>query len=341
MAEQPRSLTEALEDSLPLNSNRAQIEAISKRRERPLLAIVLAPDAHLNRKAFPPLLEVLDEMGDLEDADVLLQTLGGASEETWRLVSTLRGRLGNYTAIVPFAASPGATQVALGADRLLMGDASSLAPLEPAHLRTLDVSASAERLPVTADDVHWFIEFLRSHLRIEGEISLDSPALAHLLDRVDPLTVGATERARRFMRLLMRRTLETHLDRQDDAERIDRVVDRMTGGYLSHRFPVTRRDCEHDLELTVERPEQSLWKDIWELTLYYEQMLELEGDLRFADRHFRVEFDGFIDTATARRVLVRVTRVDDRGRARADRPAFYRWIRPGSQDVELNTEVSI
>ena len=125
------TLDDILTGHVPLTSNRRLIESVTTARESRFMAVVLAPEVKLSTELAPPLLEVLDSMPEGGGLDLFVDTLGGASEEAWRVVSMLRERFDRYTAIIPFAASPGATQVALGANDLMMGEASSLSPIEP------------------------------------------------------------------------------------------------------------------------------------------------------------------------------------------------------------------
>ena len=337
------SLTEVLQGNVPLTSNRALIEAVTQRRQGPLLTLVLAPTLQLSDVMIPPLLEVLQSMPSGGGLDVMVNGLGGATPETWRVVSVLRDRFDRYSAIVPFAASPGATQVALGADALIMGEASSLAPLEPPRIKGLDVAGpDGDRLSMSAYDVQHYLRFLRREVCDGQPLSPDAALLNHLWDRIDPLVVGATERAHQTNRMVTRQCLESHLDAERDVERIDGILRHLADSGLGFRVPVTRRDCELRLGLEVIKPPADLWGAVWSLHLYYQQMLELEGDLQLGDnQHYLVGFDGFIDTLETRRVLLRVTRCDDNGVALADKPTLHRWVSPQSRDLKIDEELQL
>ncbi|MFN3202156.1 MAG: hypothetical protein ACE366_27380 [Bradymonadia bacterium] len=335
-----RSLSEILEGHLPLTANRSLIEAVEAERDRPLMTVVLVRGARLNAEMMHPLTDVMDALSEKADGtiDVLAEHLGAACEESWRLVSSLREFFDGYDALIPFAASTAASQVALGADHLVMGPMASLAPTEPVRIRLADLEGQ-RKLPVTADDFRHFIEFLDSGIDVQG-IPLGELG-AGLVDRLDPLVVGATEKARRLQRQIARHCLESHLSGPDNAQQVEQILDAMCGGLLSHNFPVTRRDCEKRLGLSVVRPARALRGALRALHDYYEQMLAIEGDFLWHDRHFSVNFEGFIDIASERRVLVRLDRVDERGRPLSDKPAMRRWIKPGGQDVVMNEPVEL
>ncbi len=325
------TLSDVLQGRFPLGGNSLEINAISKARGHKFMAIVLAPTVKLGPELVPPLLEVLDTVPEGGAIDIFVDTLGGAAEETWRLVSILRERFDHYSCLIPFAASPGATQVALGADEVVMGPASSLAPLEPARIRAVDTDG--ERFSMSAYDLRSYLGFLRREV---GEIT--GEALSELWKRIDPLLVGVTEKAHQSLLLTTRRALETHMD---DTAQVDRVLQELGGGVASHKFPFTRRDAESRLGLHVIRPGRQLAASMWGLRDYYNHMLEIEGDVQLGDKHYRIEYDGFIDTAHTRRVLLRVTRVDERGRALPDLPTIRRWVEPSGGEMSLDQEVDL
>ncbi len=327
----------------PRTPNRDRIGPRARRRQGRLLTIVLAPTVQLKSTLMPPLLEVLQTLAPGGGVDVMVDALGGATAEAWRVVSVLRDRFDSYNAIVPFAASPGATQVALGANALIMGEASSLAPIEPPRVKGLEVAGGDDsRLSMSAYDVQHYIRFLQRELAPGEKLDAASPALAQLWSRVDPLVVGATERAHQTNRTVTRRCLETHLDPDKDAARIDGVLRHFADSGLGHRFPITRRDCELRLGLDVIKPPEDLWGAVWNLHGYYRRMLDLEGDLQLGEaQHYLVGFDGFIDTLETRRVLLRVTRCDEAGRPLADKATLHRWVSPQAREVKLDEELEL
>ena len=334
-----RNLMEVLESRLPLTGNRGIISEIVESRQRPLVAIALAPGVQLNTTLVAPLLEILDAVPEGPAIDLYMDDLGPICEEDWRLVSLLRERFERYSAILPFAASSGASLVALGANALIMGEASSLAPIEPVPHPDSQADDGLQP-PFLADNIQYFVQFLRDDLGLEG-VGSDSPTLVNLLDRAGAAKLGAFKKAKMITQLILRRSLETHLNPKTEAARIDTIVERICGGYLSPKFPVTRRDCREELGLEVVEPDKSLWKAIWNLYIYYRRMVEIEGDLVWRERHFSINFDGFIDTIDARRVLVRVDRTDEHGHPIADRPVIRRWVHPGGSDVVMDESIEL
>ena len=339
MARTP-TLNEILEGNVPLTRNREMLADLARQRESRVLALVLARGVTLRTGFIPPLLEVLETLPEGGSLDLYIDTFGGASEEAWRIVSMLRERFDRYTAIIPFAATPGATQIALGADDLMMGEASSLAPIEPARLKAVR-DDDGENRSMTAYDVQHYLQFVQRALGVE-RLAVDSPLWSALVDRVDPMIIGITEKAHQINRLVTRRCLETHFDPEKDRSRIDAILDEVGAGTLGRRFPITRRDCERRLGLQVIKPAREIWQAVWALDTYFRQMLDIEGDLQLGEtQHYTVGFDGFIDTVDERRVLLRITRVDEHGRPIADKPVLHRWVSPKGREVVLDEELEL
>ncbi len=313
------SLTDVLEGHFPLTANRAIFEEIAKIRQRPMLGLVLAPHVLLDRQCIDPLVGVLRTLRGGDAFDLFLDGQAAATPEAWRVVSAIREHFERLTAIVPFAASPGATVLALGADELLMTDVASLSPLEPWNL-----SPELQRL--------------RGELR-----ALTFNAREVAIQRIDPRDYGAVERAYASQATLVRRVVETHWPAAvaGNPEKIDSLIGQLCEGDLLPSFPFTRRDCAQRLGLDVIKPDGALQDAIWRLHDYYRGMFDIEGDWVWNDRHFSISYDGFIDSLDERRVLVRIHRLDERGRRIGEGPVLTRWVRPGGQEVVIDREVTL
>lgn len=311
------SLSEVLEGHFPLTSNRPLIQDIATIRQRRLLAIVLAPHAQLDRAAIDPLVGILRTLRGTNAIDLYVDGQGPTTPEAWRVVSALREHFDRITSIVPFAASPGATMLALGGNEVLMTDVGSLSPLEPWGL-----SAELQRL--------------------RGELRALSPGERDAsLTRIDPRDIGGVERAYGSLAALVRRILATHLDADKDAQHIQDICHQLADGDLLPSFPLTRRDCEQRLRLNILKPDAALSDAVWNLHEYYRRMFDIEGDWVWNERHFSISYDGFIDTLEERRVLVRIHRLDERGRRVGEGPVLTRWVRPGGQEVVIDRELSL
>lgn len=334
-----QKLKSFIESKVPVTENRALIREFVMHRETKFISVSLAPRVELTSKTTAMIFEQLESLGVGGSVDLFLGRLGRATGEAWRLVSILRERFDVLTAVVPFAASPGATQVALGADAILMTEAASLSPIEPPLRR---MSGDDTTVGMTSSfDVHHFVGFLKREFGLD-EMTDEAAANSSLWDRVDPLSVGAAERSYQNDRITTRRCLETHMDPEGDRARINRVMNEVTSGVLSVHFPITRRDCEARLGLKVLKPGARLSGAVMSLHRYYEELFELEGQATFGpEEHYVVSYDGFIDTQTERRILVRIKRANEAGEALPGALEIQKWVRPQEQDVSHGTEVEL
>ncbi|MFZ4736772.1 MAG: hypothetical protein ACOYM9_12550 [Bradymonadia bacterium] len=316
-------LAEAVDGHFPVANHRPLFREVSALRERRLVSIVIAPHVPLDRSVVDALVEVVHPLAGGRPLDLFLDAGSGVSLEAWRVVSFLHERFQGYTAIVPFASSPVVTQLALGANALLMTDVASLSPLYPFEL-------SGELRALHAD-----LDAAQALLGAEQFKAL----VPRFIERVDAQQIGLVHRGWETVRTLARASLETHLDPGTDRERIDRAVDRLCAVGTPSGFPFTRRDCEQRLGLPVVRPDDTLASIIWRLHRHYRQLFGIEGDWRWNERNFVLSYDGFIETEDERRVLVRIHRYDDRGRR--GELVFTRWVRPGGLEVVMDREVAL
>jgi hypothetical protein len=338
-----------------LKENRSLIQDIAvKRNETPLLTLVLTERAQLMPPIVLPIFEILKSIGKTERIDLFLSTSGGATEVPWRIVSLLREFCESYTAIIPFTALSAGTHIALGANSLLMSEISTLGPVDPSTRHPLQpFDKSGKPVPVSVEDLKNCIKFISQQLKDQGENEKYSPAdmteiVGKLFEHIEPLTIGAVERSYALSRLITQKVLETHLDASKEKEKISRIVDMIGGEFFSHAFPITRRDVEQELQLSVEKPDDELFSSIWKLYTYYREafsqnqtlVLSMEqedprGRVAKTDLNLVIRVLGYIDSITERRVFVQIKHpvtVQDSDRIE-EQMLFTGWIKPSKEEI--------
>lgn len=80
------------------------------------------------------LCELLSDFAGDEPADLLIETNGGKTDSTEAIVSVLRNRIPDLRVIVANAAKSNGTLICLAGNRIVMGPASELGPIDP-HLQ--------------------------------------------------------------------------------------------------------------------------------------------------------------------------------------------------------------
>jgi len=344
--------------NLQLKTNRHLISQIrTARNNNQFFSIVLMDGVQLLPAMILPVFEVLQRMGKSERLDLFLYTTGGATEVPWRIVSLIREFCDKYTAIIPFIALSAGTHIALGANELLMSEISTLGPVDPTTKHALlPRDKNDQPIPVSVEDLKNCIKFIAQQLKDQGDeqkySSTDmSNIVSKLFEHIEPLAIGAVERAYGLSRLVTRKVLETHLDPTNDKEKIDTVVEKIGGHYFSHSFPITRRDVEQELKLKVEKPNADLFSKIWELYEYYRGAFSLQNsiNLNFETKDQKgvilnkgvvpitAKILGFLESETDRRVLLQLQTMKKEGEEIKEEVVFVRWVTPSDKELPADS----
>ena len=221
---------------MKVKPNRRLISQIrSARKNNQFISMVLMDGVQLMPEMILPLFEVSTENRKNRTLGCFLSTTGGATEVPWRIVSLLREYCNEFTAIIPFIALSAGTHIALGANQLLMSEISTLGPVDPTTRHALlPRDKNDQPIPVSVEDLKNCIKFIAQQLKDQGEDLKYTPTdmtniVSKLFDHIEPLAIGAVERAYGLSRLVTRKVLETHLDPSKDKERIDAIVNKMGG----------------------------------------------------------------------------------------------------------------
>jgi len=183
------------------------------------------------------------------DVDLLLETNGGVTDATEKLVAVLRQRVGHLRVAVPRRAKSNGTLLTLAADRILMGDTSELGPMDP-------------------------------HLAVEPGSFVPAHFIVDSGDQVDPfvhrLALNAILQTQKLARSLLATGM---LEGRTEAE-IERVVAELSTRdvYHSHGSVVDARAAAGlGLAVTVAAPEDELWRRLWLLRCMYEADARRDG----------------------------------------------------------------
>lgn len=345
--------------NLKVKTNRDLISQIRvSRNSNQFLSLVLMDGVQLLPNMILPLFEVLQKIGKTEHLDVFLYTTGGATEVPWRIVSLLREFCGQYTAIIPFIALSAGTHIALGADQLLMSEISTLGPVDPTTRHALlPRDKDGHPISVSVEDLKNCIKFIAQQLKDQGKDLKYTPTdmtniVSKLFEKIEPLAIGAVERAYGLSRLVTRKVLETHLDPDKDKDKIETIVNKIGGEYFSHSFPISRRDIEQELKLKVEKPDADLFGKIWTLYEYYRGVFSVKQDmqLNFEQKDLKgaiikkgiipmvLKILGFLDSEMERRVLLQITRITKgEGEGIKEEPMFVSWVKPSEPELPVSS----
>lgn len=323
---------------LPVAPNGELIKPIEGIRDAKLLTLVL--ESPLDEKCIGHLYEQLKDIGETTRIDLFLESRGGKTEVPWRIVSLIREFCEHFAVLVPFRAHSAATHIAIGADEVVMTPRAELSPVDPSRRHPLlpgqrDPKTGGEGppIPVSVQDLKHCVVFVAEELQQMRGTNADSGALSDIIcalfDRVHPLAIGAIEQSYRLGRLITRKVLETHLDKERDKDKIDHIEQLLSDEYRSHSYPICRREVRDDLGLNVTFAAPDLQEAMENLLQYYFQMFRADYDVKVDVPILPIKNVGFLDTATQRRVRRAAIEPQPTG---VGRIVADWWVKPPEQE---------
>lgn len=265
MYENRRSLIKRIES---LRGSKALVYVTG---DRPGLATQIHPEV---LDLFVDHLDRITGKRSIEKLSLILYTRGGHTIAAWSLVNLLRQFADTLEVIVPYKAHSAGTILCLGADCIVMTKQAQLSPIDPSHNGPLNPpipGAQQGTVPVSVEAINGYVDLARQDLGLKAGPEL-AQVLAALAEKVHPLVLGETYRARSQIRMLARRLLS---QRVTDEEQIERVVSFLTTDSGSHDYTINRREAKDDLGLPIEKPNDELYDCIRELYLDVREELQL------------------------------------------------------------------
>jgi hypothetical protein len=264
------------------HERRPLIRRIESLRESRVLLYVTGDRPGLSTQIHPEVLDLfvdhLDQITGKRSIDklsLILYTRGGHTIAAWSLVNLLRQFTHTLEVIVPYKAHSAGTIVCLGADNIVMTKQAQLSPIDPSHNGPLNPPIPGHpqqgTVPVSVEAINGYVNLARQDLGLKPGPEL-AQVLAALAEKVHPLVLGETYRARSQIRMLARRLLS---ERVTDEEQIDRVVSFLTADSGSHDYTINRREAKEDLGLPIEKPDDQLYDCLRQLYLDVREELQL------------------------------------------------------------------
>ncbi len=339
VATSPR-VEQTLENQLkepPANPQEALllIQAIQSMRQAPLITFVTAPDVTLRRDVIEQVYEQMRHIGHVPQLDIFLHSRGGQTEVPWRLITLFRDFADRFTVLIPGIAHSAATHLAMGANEIIMGPFSELSPVDPARAHPLlpGKAEGEEPLTVSVQDLQRCIAFVKEEIGPSSPEAL-AQVISVLFDKVHPLAIGAIQQSNDLARLISRKALSTHMDPNQDEDRIARIVAAFSDEFFSHGYPIGWKEAQAVGLKVVLAPEE-LWEAMWQLYKHYKGYFSLARVLepgRLAARPI-----AWIDSTYQRRILEEVRPIQDDSRPERISPPMARWIETQWESNEPET----
>jgi hypothetical protein len=251
-----------------IHALRYQRQAIIRRIEeltgQCLICYVAGINAPIDRDDTVGFVDLLHNVEAETNMDLLLHTGGGDIDAAEKLISMVRNKVGNarLRVVVPDFAKSAGTLMVLGADAVVMSDASELGPIDPQIIRS-DSSGNRLRLPVQSylDAYDEHVETLKKD---PGDV-----AAQIMLGKLDPETVKLFEAVRARAKRFAEDQLKQGMFRNNDgnwSKAASSLID--TQRWQSHAQMISWKDAKDpEIGLTVEYlgPTSPEWRLFWEL----------------------------------------------------------------------------
>lgn len=227
---------------------------------------------------FPMFHGLLSELGIQERIDLFLYSTGGLTIAGHALVSLFREFCEQFNVIIPFKAYSTATLMALGANEIVMTKMGQLSPIDPsiqhplAPIVEMPGQPVGKQVPVSVEDVNAFIDLAKKELELSEEVSMTT-ILEMLASSVNPLALGAVQRAREQIAFLASRLMRYHTD---DEEFIKNCADILTRERFSHQYIISRAEAKDVLRLNIVDPGDELTRLVFALFDAYNDIVMLD-----------------------------------------------------------------
>jgi hypothetical protein len=209
--------------------------------------------------------ELLQDLGPQRQITLVVKSDGGSGMAALRMVHLLRQYTRRLTLLAPLNCASAATMLALGADRIGMGPLSYLTAVDTSLEHDLSpVDHTNNLVAVSNDEVERVIRLWKES---SGRNTTVNP-YQELYKYLQPLVIGALDRASSLSLMLCREILGYHMK---DKAKADRISRQLNSSYPAHQYPITSREARR-LGLDVFDLDPELDELLQDLNLVYSEM---------------------------------------------------------------------
>jgi hypothetical protein len=201
---------------------------------------------------------LLDDIGKVKKISLLLYTTGGDMLAPIRIVKLIRNHCEEFEVLVPYKAHSAGTLICLGADTIVMGRLGELTPIDPTTGHSFNPHNPInpqQNLDISVEDLNSYLLFAKEKAEIKNDQMIEVYKL--LVEKLHPLSIGNAYRVYRMTRLLAERLLWLHMNKEKDAEKIKKIIKKLTGDITIHAYPIDRDEAT-DLGLKIEKATNEL-----------------------------------------------------------------------------------
>jgi hypothetical protein len=218
----------------------------------------------------------LQAIGEVDKLDLFIYSRGGDTNTPWPLVSLCRRFAKEFNVLVPYRAHSAATQIAMGADHIVMGPLGELTQVDPS-LRTDYTPANpvqaGQTLMVSVEDLRGYFEFFTQSVKAESALST---VIDLLRKEIHPLAIGQVHRAHGAIRYISESLLGMHITDEAEAKRIAGAM--VTELYI-HAHKIKQPEAKR-IGLPALNATKNEANAMWALYEAYETDMQLQVPIR-------------------------------------------------------------
>ena len=255
------------------------INSIEEKRNSYVVTYVLSdrPNA-IGRISHDVVRQIYDVLRDLKPfenrktLDLFIYATNGDNDVPWHIVSTIREMFNQFSVIVPYKAHGTATMIAMGADRMIMGEKSELSSIDVTStiLNNSKEPAMRDQSPVSVQDMKAMISLLERSGKLREKQRID--AFLRMIDKVPPLILGNVNRTLEQTKLACMKLLESR-KRPFRNGLNKRIVERLFSDFSSQHQCISMSEAVKEIGLKQIMRVEELEPVFWELLTSYEQEL--------------------------------------------------------------------
>ena len=225
------------------------------------------PAAMINPDDTKPIDDLLRSIGKTENLELIIHSSGGLPENARKIVKMCRAYCENFTIIVPDAGKSAATIIALGADKIIMGNTSELGPIDPQFLIPLVTPQGIiQQIRPAWTIVKGFEEIVKDAVDETGKIKV---SYIPILNNIDMSLVKEAEAAMENAKRIAEEFLKNGI-LKNDKEKAEKTAKDLAFAekYTLHAHLIDwreARDLLGEANVIYLEPNNDEWRLYWEI----------------------------------------------------------------------------
>jgi hypothetical protein len=219
----------------------------------------------------------LRAIGEVDRLDLFLYSRGGDTNVPWPLVSICRSFAKHFAVLVPYRAHSAATQIAMGADEIVMGPLGELTQVDPSlksDYTPPNPAQAGQTLHVSVEDLRGYFDFFKDQNLGEGTMNSVIDLLRD--SKLHPLAIGEVHRALGSIQYISARLLATHIKNEGEVKKI---AEAMVTEMKVHAHKIKQQEA-HQIGLPAVLGTKAEVDAMWALYEAYEADMELAKPIR-------------------------------------------------------------